>query len=184
MAEKSHMPYLAIVVLVAVVAVVMLVLNVRQPSEEAVAGEAFKQKSARAAVPTAEVAPVEEGGKCNPVFIQGAEIARRFGTGNILVSYSAGDVCQQLGYSNCLAGQMVEITRLYGSTDGTCNENINLADKPLTQITQSDNYMVTCAARGTDDIRGIPSAGVCQDYVGDWLDSKLSRSLNGVLCCS
>ncbi|MDP3640175.1 MAG: hypothetical protein Q8R53_03160 [Nanoarchaeota archaeon] len=42
MAEKSHMPYLAIVVLVAVVAVVVLVLNVRPSSEEAVAGEAIR----------------------------------------------------------------------------------------------------------------------------------------------
>ena len=42
MAEKSNMPYLAIVVLVAVVAVVVLVLNFRPSSEEAVAGEATK----------------------------------------------------------------------------------------------------------------------------------------------
>ena len=43
MAEKSRMPYLAIVVLVAVVAVVVLVLNARPSSEEAVAGEALRQ---------------------------------------------------------------------------------------------------------------------------------------------
>lgn len=36
------MPHLAIVVLVAVVAIVVLVLNVRMPSEEAVAGEASR----------------------------------------------------------------------------------------------------------------------------------------------
>ncbi len=42
MAEKSHMPYLAIVVLVAVVAVVVLVLNFRPSSDEAVAGEAVR----------------------------------------------------------------------------------------------------------------------------------------------
>ncbi|HLC98223.1 MAG TPA: hypothetical protein VJC21_05600 [Candidatus Nanoarchaeia archaeon] len=42
MAEKSNMPYLAIVVLVAVVAVVVLVLNAKPASEEAVAGEATR----------------------------------------------------------------------------------------------------------------------------------------------
>ncbi len=42
MAEKSNMPYLAIVVLVAVVAVVVLVLNFRPSSEGAVAGEAVR----------------------------------------------------------------------------------------------------------------------------------------------
>src|SRR3989344_5895183 len=46
MAEKSNMPYLAIVVLVAVVAVVVLVLNARPSSEEAVAGEATSLKTA------------------------------------------------------------------------------------------------------------------------------------------
>ncbi|MBI1968274.1 hypothetical protein HYS49_00020 [Candidatus Woesearchaeota archaeon] len=47
MAEKSHMPYLVIVVLVAVVAVVVLVLDFRPSSEEAVAGEAFRLPSER-----------------------------------------------------------------------------------------------------------------------------------------
>ncbi len=48
MAEKSNMPYLAIVVLVAVVAVVVLVLNFRPSSDEAVAGEATRFSYLRA----------------------------------------------------------------------------------------------------------------------------------------
>ena len=48
MAEKSYMPYLAIVVLVAVVAVVVLVLNAKPASEEAVAGGATRFSYLRA----------------------------------------------------------------------------------------------------------------------------------------
>lgn len=33
------------------------------------------------------------------------------------------------------------------------------------------------------ELRGINPDG-SKDYVGDWQDTMISRSLNGVLCCS
>ena len=206
--NSGHMHYFALVALVAVVAVISLVLSMRAPSlSEDLTGNVFRwfiptptppslpaEEEADEETPivivegeetTEEIVVVaEELSQCNPVFINQAELERRFGTGN--VDYSAAQWCLVLEYDNCIAVQMEERIRYFDSTNGSCQNTGSTATmKPLTPIDNVDNYLVNCGRRAGDDIRGIPQANSCYDIVGNaQQDTMISRRMNGVLCCS
>ena len=110
MAEKSHMPYLAIVVLVAVVAVVVVVLNARPSSEEAVAGEATRTLPGISSI----------------VYLSGSDIASFYPTRDFSWSEmrTGAQVCKDMGYRKCLASETFTLNTRYDSTDGSCSGDV------------------------------------------------------------
>ena len=165
MAEKSNMPYLAIVVLVAAVAVAVLVLNARPSSEEAAAGEATRSLP----------------GVSSVVYLTSSDITPFYttpGTEEVLAweeSKTGEEVCKEMGYRKCLATEFLEETKLYETTDGYCSGRLQLYERsyPLASCAQrgATKWPCTQPAEGSQ-YAAEPRTG----------DSSFKTTLKSVFC--
>ncbi|MBI2573306.1 hypothetical protein HYV86_05580 [Candidatus Woesearchaeota archaeon] len=139
--EKSNHTtiIIAVVALVAIVAVVMFGFNktefssVSEEGEEgAVAGEAILARG--------NLLPAGQ----NLVFIGFNTISDHYGNVDFQTTKTASQICRDMGYRGCFAGQMEKIMHYYESADGSCR-------RP--QFQPADSVLVPCneAGRAIDD---------------------------------
>ncbi len=202
MAKKKsfeYWPYLSIVLIVAIVGAVVLYTNsgkagvsastadvsdgedqlavsegddLASAEEEDMAGEARKVISSKSKVSEQNLCE-----KCNiktPVLIDFNTIKNHYGNGDFQTTKTAYQICENLGYNGCFAGQITGIIHYYESTDGSCMNP---------QLYSSSYELVSCDYAGFNlaeaSCNNVDGFNVKEPVFGD---SKYHRILSGVIC--
>lgn len=74
-----------------------------------------------------------------PVLIGFNDIKDHYGNGDFQRDKTASEICQDLGYGGCFAGQMEKISHYYESTDKSCRQP---------QLQPSSYELVSCSEQG------------------------------------
>ena len=176
--KVDYMPYISIIAIVAIVAVVLLVLN-----KGNLAGEASKLLSngrytIAPETPTrVTVVGTGPSTSCNNLKLITFNTIKDHYGGDVSFQFdkSATEICSDMGYNGCFAGQHTGQEMLFQSDDGTCR---SLEAEDTMFRLYSCDFRGIMGSSSSCNTREIP---LVEPVHGD---HKFQRSLIDVICCS